>query len=124
MTEDLWIEAPDDLAVKSALARQLRAATDTARHIGCPLWWFRLVFPIMRGKNELAVALYLYRLRSIRRSRTVVVTNERLLTELGVNRFAKYRALRRLADAGIITLRQGGQAALEVTFARRGTKFL
>lgn len=78
---------------------------DSLGHIGCPLAWLRDVFPVVHGKNELAVALYLYRLRTVRRSRTIKVSNARLLDELGINRFAKYRALRRLADAGIITVR-------------------
>ena len=56
------------------------------------------MFPIVRGKNELAVALYVYRLRIIRRSRTVVISNTGLLTELGIDRYAKYRALSRLAE--------------------------
>ena len=70
------------------------------------MWWFKLVFPIVRGKNELAVALYIYRLRIIRRSRTVVISNTGLLTELAIDRYTKYRALRRLADAGIVQVRR------------------
>jgi hypothetical protein len=117
MTEDLWIdEGTDDLTAKTDRAHFI----DSARHIGCPLSWFLLVFPIVRGKNELAVALYIYRLRSIQRSRTVKVSNTRLLTELGIDRFAKYRALRRLAGAGIITLkRRSAGRSLEVVFKRK-----
>ena len=124
MSEDLWIEGAGDDLNDPAPARRPRIAVDVARHIGCPLAWFRLVFPVVRGKNELAVALYIYRLRTVRRSRTIVVTNERLLAELGIDRFAKRRALRRLAGAGIITLRHRGRAAVEIVFSRRGAKFL
>ena len=81
-----------------------------------------LVFPLVRGKNELAVALYIYRLRTIQRSRTIKVSNTRLLTELGINRFAKYRALRRLAVAGIITVKSYPQRSLEVVFHRRRSR--
>jgi hypothetical protein len=42
-----------------------------------------------------------------------------LLTELGIDRFAKYRALRRLAVAGIITVKSYPQRSLEVVFHRR-----
>jgi hypothetical protein len=87
--------------------------------IGCPLDWFKLVFPLMHSKKELAVALYVYRLHKIRRSRTVLVSNERLLAELGINRFVKYRALRRLADAGIIKTKSHGAgpaSSVAVTF--------
>jgi hypothetical protein len=88
------------------------------RLIGCPLSWFRLVFPVVRGRNELAVALFLYRQRMIQRSRTVVVTNARLAAELGIDRFAKYRTLRRLADAGLITVRRHNKQALKITFRK------
>jgi hypothetical protein len=82
MTEDLWIEgAGDDLAAKPPAGRA--RPINSARHIGCPLSWFTLVFPVVRGKNELAVALYIYRLRTIQRSRTLKISNMRLLTELG-----------------------------------------
>ena len=91
----------------------------TVRHIGCPLWWFRLVFPVVRGKNELAVALYIYRLRIDPPQPHVAVSNTRLLAELRIDRFAKYRALRRLADAGIIKVKRHNKRALKITFCRK-----
>jgi hypothetical protein len=39
-----------------------------------------------------------------------------LLSELGVDRFAKYRALRRLAAAGIISLKQINKRAITIVF--------
>jgi hypothetical protein len=87
MTDDLWAEDTDDLNVQS-IRRAARTNTG-ARHIGCPLWWFTQVYPAVRGKGELAVALYLYRLRVIQRSCTVKVSNERLSAELGIDRFTK-----------------------------------
>ncbi len=114
MTDDLWTESQaDDLDLQPAHRESDQAG---ARHIGCPLSWFTLIFPVVRGKNELAVALYIYRLRVICRSRTVAVSNAGLLTELGIGRHAKYRALRRLAEAGIITVKRHNKRALEVTF--------
>jgi CRP-like cAMP-binding protein len=77
------------------------------------------VFPIVRGKNELAVALHIYRLRMVRRSRTVTISNGGLLAELGIDRFAKYRALRRLADAGVIKVKRHNRRAIEVTFSQK-----
>ena len=118
MSEDLWTGGQsDDLDLP--VARQRMRVADSARHIGCPLWWFALVFPVVRGKNELAVALYIYRLRMIRRSRTVAVSNERLLAELGIDRYAKYRTLNRLADAGVIRIKRHNKRALEITFSRK-----
>jgi hypothetical protein len=87
-------------------------------HIGCPLSWFRLVFQVVRSKNELAVALHIYRLRSIRHSRTVAVSNA-FLTELGIDPHAKYRALDRLEAAGIITVRRRHKQTIKVTFRDR-----
>jgi hypothetical protein len=119
MSEDLWINNQSDDLASPPAARRPRVNTESARHIGCPLWWFRLIFPVVHGKNELAVALYLYRLRAVRRSRTIVVSNERLLAELGIDRYAKYRALRRLADAGVITIKRRNKRTLEIVFRRR-----
>ena len=120
MIDDLWIEGQaDDLNAQRIRRRAARVNTDTDRHIGCPLWWFALVYPAVRGKGELAIALYLYRLRVIQRSRTVKVSNERLSAELGIDRFTKYRALRQLAAAGIIALRRRNKQALEVVFRRK-----
>ncbi|MCQ4188857.1 hypothetical protein [Methylocystis suflitae] len=87
-----------------------------AKFIGCPLAWFNRVFPIMRGKNELAVALHIYRQRVLRNRRTIRVSNAVLAADLGVSRYTKYRALRRLAAARIITVSRCGREALEITF--------
>jgi CRP-like cAMP-binding protein len=115
MSEDLWIGQADDLAdAPRPRRRRMRIKADA--HIGCPLRWFRWVFSVAHGKNELAVAMCLYRLRTVRHSRTVKLSNERLLAEIGVDRFAKYRALRRLAEAGVITIRRSNRQTLEITF--------
>jgi hypothetical protein len=117
--DNLWVDGPDDIA-NAPTPKRSRVDTDPSRHIGCPLWWFKLVFPIVHGKNELAVALYIYRLRSVQhRSSVLTITNERLLAELGINRFAKYRALRRLADAKVIAIKQRGNHAVEIRFKPR-----
>jgi hypothetical protein len=117
--DDLWLkDQPDDL-VDLPTAQIERAEADASRHIGCPLSWFRLVFPVVRGKSELAVALCLYRLRAVQRSRTVTVSNVGLLAELGIDRFAKYRALRRLSEAGIIIIKRCGKSSLKIEFTHR-----
>jgi hypothetical protein len=71
----------------------------------------------VRGKSELAVALHIYRLRSIRHSRTITVSNGPL-AELEIDRFAKYRALRRLAEADLIRIKSNNRKALNVSFCR------
>jgi hypothetical protein len=119
MGESLWIETdgdPLDARPEGAKSEPKRRAPKDG-HIGCPLSWFRLVFPVVRGKSELAVALWLYRLRSIRHSRTITVSNG-ALAELGVDRFAKYRGLRRLAKAGLITIKSNNGKSLCVRFCK------
>ena len=85
------------------------------RFIGCPLWWFKRVLPITRGKNDLAIALAVYRLRIVQHSRVVTVSNA-YLAGLGINRYAKYRGLRRLANAGLFVIRRHNKRALEIEF--------
>jgi hypothetical protein len=72
----------------------------------------------VQGKHELAVALYIYRLRIVCGSRTVTVPNA-FLTALGIDRHAKYRALQRLPAAGIITIKRQSRRTLAVTFRDR-----
>jgi hypothetical protein len=87
------------------------------RHIGCPLASFRQAYAVARSKGDLAVWLWLWRLRKLCRNRTIKVTNSGL-ADLGVTRFAKYRALRRYAAAGLIGIRRKNKHALEVKFNR------
>ena len=85
------------------------------RFIGCPLWWFKRVLPITRGKNDLAIALAVYRLRIVQHSRVVTVSNA-YLAGLGIDRYAKYRSLRRLANAGLFVIKRHNKRALEIEF--------
>jgi hypothetical protein len=98
------------------------SVSETSRHIGCPLSWFKRVFSLVRGKNELAVALYIYRLRTVQRRRVLTVSNIPLLVELGIDRYAKYRALRRLAGGGVITIQQSNKRATTIIFNDRSSK--
>jgi hypothetical protein len=121
--DNLWDDTHgvDDLADVAPAQRRGRktpVAEDTSRHIGCPLWWLKAVLPVMCGKNELVVALFLYRLRSIHRSRTVLVSNARLLAELGIDRYAKYRAIKHLEGAGLITVQRRDRKTLKITFRK------
>lgn len=111
----------DDLAAAALPlpAHNKKANTDPARHIGCPLWWFNAVFPIIRSKNELVVALILYRQHMIEGDRTIAATNGRLMAEMGISRFTKYRTIRKLEKAGLVTVQRRGKRAPKVTFPRR-----
>jgi hypothetical protein len=119
--DNLWTDGQvDDLTDAKA---PTRGASANERHIGCPMWWLAWVLPVVHSKGELAVALYLYRLRVIHgfRARTIKVSNGRLAVELGIDRFTKYRALRRLATAGIIGIQRRDGRSLKITFNRKRT---
>jgi hypothetical protein len=117
MKEDsLWLDGdPLDDVQPIELTRNYRKSDG---YIGCPLSWLELVVPVVHGKGELVVALYLYRLRIVQQSRTVALPNTQLLARFGVNRFTKYRALQHLAEAGIISVKQRNKEAPRVTFRR------
>jgi hypothetical protein len=118
-----WVEVIDGDVPPSGLDkfRSTTASTPAktkpvrVRQIGCPLDWFEQVYPIMKSKGELAVALYLWRLRVVTGSTTVTVTNK-WLRKLKIDRHTKANAIRRLEQAGIVQADWGGQTAVEVTF--------
>ncbi len=94
------------------------AKADPAHFIGCPLRWFNVVRPILRSRDELAIALFLYRQRIVQGSLTITIANGRLSSEVGISRYTKYRAIKRLENAGIITVRRDGSKAAVITFRR------
>jgi len=106
--------------IKQPLKHSKRVrVTDGNRFIGCPVWYFKLAVSTVRSAHELAIALYIYRLRIVHRSRTVTLSNERLSAELGINRSAKYRALRKLTDAKVIRLKRRRGRATVIIFTDR-----
>jgi hypothetical protein len=89
------------------------------QHIGCPLWWFRRALAAVKSKDQLAVALYIYRRRVVCKSATIKISNEKLRDDLGIERGAKYRALKCLAAAGLISYEMcSGNAALVTILGR------
>jgi hypothetical protein len=115
----LWESDDDDPLghelVAGGHAESCQESQDGHRHIGCPVWFLRRALAATGGA-ELAVALYLYRLRSCRRRTTVTVPNDWLQRELGVSRFTKYKALHKLEKAGLIRIHpQKGKEAIVIT---------
>ena len=76
----------------------------SSRHIGCPTPWFTWLFDRVgdQGKNQLGVALYLYRRCCICNNDTVTVPNGEIEELLNISRWAKCRALRGLELAEVI----------------------
>jgi hypothetical protein len=79
------------------------------RYIGCPVAWLKRVLPLVRSKEQLAIALWLHRRRAVCGSDLFTVPNRELYEELGLTRFAKYRALRHLEQAGAVALAHNGK---------------
>jgi hypothetical protein len=82
--------------------------------VGCPLEWLKRVLPIVKSKEQLAVAIWLHRRRAVCRNELFTVPNESLREDLDLDRFVKYRTLRRLNEASAITLTCTGKRALKV----------
>jgi hypothetical protein len=59
----------------------------TGSHIGCPAPWFAWVFPLMNGKNQLGLVLYLYRRCCICHSDTITVPNSEVAELLGLRAY-------------------------------------
>ena len=84
------------------------------RHIGCPLEWLKRVLPLVKSKEQLAVALWLHRRRAVCRNEVFTVPNQELGKELGLGRLVKYRALKHLEEAAVIAIVRAGKRALKV----------
>jgi hypothetical protein len=85
------------------------------RHIGCPREWLKRVLPLLKSKEQLAVALWLQRRRVVCGSELFTVPNEKLQEELGLSRKVKYRALHYLEKAGVVAIiHDNGKHAAQV----------
>ena len=65
------------------------------------LAWLARVFVAVRTTSQLIVAMLIYRECHLSRSNTVALSNGKL-EQVGISRYAKYRALTELSEAGII----------------------
>src|SRR5262249_22072284 len=84
------------------------------RHIGCPVEWLKRVLPLVRSKEQLAIAIWLHRRRVICRNDLFTVPNEALGEDLGLSRYVKYKALRHLEQAKVIAVTRNGNHALGI----------
>jgi hypothetical protein len=106
----------DDPAWKEAEKPKRRQRTD--HYIGCPVAWLKRVLPLVKSKEQLAIAIYLHRRHAVCGSKVFTVPNRELYEELGLSRFAKYRALRYLEKIGAITIFQDGKTVMRVSLLR------
>jgi hypothetical protein len=82
-------------------------------YVTVSLTWLARVLPVVRTPTHLAVAMLIYRECLIRRCNTAALSNGEL-RKLGISRYAKYRALAWLREAGVI--------AIEKANARRSVR--
>jgi hypothetical protein len=80
-------------------------------YVTVPLAWLARVLPEIRTPTHLVVAMLLYRECLLRRSNTVALSNSEL-RKLGISRYAKYRALTWLREAGGIAIEESNSRRL------------
>jgi hypothetical protein len=72
-------------------------------YVTVSLAWLARVLPVVRTPAHLVVAMLIYRECLVRRQNTVALSNGEL-RKLGISRYAKYRALAWLREAGVIAI--------------------
>lgn len=117
MTGDMFEDGDPfaDPAWKAA-EKPKRKRKGNGRHIGCPIDWLKWVHPLLLSKQQLLLALLLYRRCSLCNSSTITVPGSDL-AELGLSRFSKSRWLYRFEQLGILHVEEQPQIgrALQVT---------
>jgi hypothetical protein len=115
---DLWIDGPDDIASAETLD-EYQSSKDG--FVGCPVWWLQHVMSVVNTKEQLVVAIYLWRRRVVcGNHKTFDVPNGELKI-WGISRHIKYRTLDMLAAAGVIKINQArkskwkGKSATSIT---------
>jgi hypothetical protein len=116
--DSVWVDdEKDPLLDENEPAEAAQPRARSREHIGCPLVWLKRVVPVAKSKGDILVWLWLWRLRSVRRSRTIKVSNSGL-AGLGITRYTKYRSLKRFAKAGLIDIARRDGNAIVVTFRK------
>jgi hypothetical protein len=116
----------EDLEVPPQHKRTTRTHTTGAtkdRFIGCPIWWLRRVRPAVTKRDQLVVAIYLWRRRVVCGNRETFDVPNGELKAWGISRKIKYRTLDLLAAAGLIKVaRHSAKAALTVTILAKNRR--
>jgi hypothetical protein len=87
----------------------------TDRLFGCPVWWLKLVLPLVHTKQQLIVAVYLWRRYVLCGRRDTFDMPNGELAAWGVGRRTKYRTIVQLESGGVIKTKRQGRKALTVT---------
>ncbi len=99
----LWIPRSQRTAGTTAILATATTSQRDRRFLKGPIPWAWLTEAAKLPGHVLHIALALWFRAGVTRSETVVLTTM-LLKELGVDRHAKYRALRQLEQAGLVSV--------------------
>jgi hypothetical protein len=106
MSNDLFVDGEDPFEDPSHRRKTKPTRLKrSSRIIGCSMPWFVWMFPLVKSKEQLALALYLYRRCCVCGYDTVTVPTDELV-ELGLGRWGKYRLLISLEQAGVLRVKQ------------------
>jgi hypothetical protein len=111
MTTEYVIRDGQRIEVETLPCRVTPRRRRAGRHIGCSVEWLKRVLPLVRSKEQLAIAIWLHRRRVICRGDVFTVPNEALWEELGLSRYVKYKALRHLEKTRVIAITRDGNHA-------------
>ena len=102
-TEDLFEDVENDPLWQMAGLLADAPPQPAKGYVTVSLAWLARVLPAVRTTAHLVVAMVIYRECLRRRSTTVALSNSEL-QKLGISRYAKYRALAWLREAGVIAI--------------------
>lgn len=85
------------------------------RHFGCPVSWLLRVLPVVKSKKQLVVAIYVWKRHVAYGHHETFKLPNGELKRWGISRWAKYRTLVMLEEAGIITMEQTGKETFFIT---------
>ena len=115
MSEDIFYNSENDPIVE--------APDSKTEHFGCPLAWVQRVLPLVGSAEQLAVAIWLHRRRIVCGGKEwfkvpgkewFTVPAQKLNEELGLSRYARYRAFNHLKQAGGLAVSHNGNKAMRV----------
>jgi hypothetical protein len=118
MTDDDLFEQGDlfeDSTWKKESPKRKPKRSLRAHYVGCPLEWLQWVARLTKSKQQLLLALYLYRRCHVCHSRTVDVPTRDLAENWGISRTTKYRVLSRFEQAGVVTVSSRTGRTIKVT---------
>ena len=116
MNNNLWLDGDpfDDPAWQRVLMMEGAPPRPAKNYYTLSAAYLLRVLPVLRVSDRLMVAIMLYRKCLVQRSKTVDLSNDEL-SDFGIRRQTKYRALAQLQEAGAITTETTNGHSIRVT---------